>query len=229
MKNRFLGYALVGACGIALLAVLATAQDKKQEPPKKPETGQKAAGQGAPAGQAGGQMDEAMKKAMELGQAGPENKKLEKLAGNWNFEMRWWKDPNGEPMTIKGTATYKALYDGRFLQQEVTSPPMMPGDTQPFHGMSLLGFDRVRKEYVSTWIDNMGTGIMISYGTADPSGKVITYKGEMSDPMSGNPAAKVREVVRLDSDDKHTFEMYSPGPDGKEVKAFDITYTRATK
>ncbi len=30
----------------------------------------------------------------------------------------------------------------------------------PFEGMGIDGYDNLAKQYVSTWVDNMGTGIM---------------------------------------------------------------------
>jgi hypothetical protein len=68
---------------------------------------------------------------------------------------------------------------------------------------------------------------MAGYGTCDPDGKIITMTGEASDPMSGKTNQKWRTVLRIESKDKHVFEMYGPGPDGKEFKQMEITYTRA--
>jgi len=34
----------------------------------------------------------------------------------------------------------------------------------PFEGMGLDGYDNASKEYISIWIDNMGTGIMYMKG-----------------------------------------------------------------
>ena len=36
-----------------------------------------------------------------------------------------------------------------------------------------------------------------------------------------------KQVTTVVSNDKHTFDMYMPGPDGKEMKCMSITYTRA--
>ncbi len=227
MSRALWNRTLAGLCTLAVSAALAVAQ----EPAKKPEGQKPAAGQ-PQVGKAEGQKGqpegmpsaEQMEKIMAVCSPGPEHQRLAKLVGNWNLELRS-PAPGADPNAMKGTATYKSVYDGRFVQQEVSAPPMM-GD-QPFRGMGWIGYDGVRKQYVSTWIDNMCTGILVTYGKEDPAGKTITFTGEMSDPMTGKMDTKVREVVRIESDDKHVFEMYGPGPDGKEVKQFEITYTRA--
>ena len=33
-------------------------------------------------------------------------------------------------------------------------------------------------------------------------------------------------VTRIESNDKNLFEMFGPGPDGKEFRQLEITYTR---
>jgi hypothetical protein len=34
----------------------------------------------------------------------------------------------------------------------------------PFEGISTLGYDNAKKTFFSTWIDNMGTGMMVMEG-----------------------------------------------------------------
>ena len=36
----------------------------------------------------------------------------------------------------------------------------------------------------------------------------------------------LEQIVRFDSDDKHVFEMFTVGEDGKEVKTMEIIYTK---
>lgn len=225
---------LIGTCTVVLCGALAVAQQPQQEPAKKPEAKPPAAAKPAPQegkqeGQPGMPSPEEMEKMMAQGQPGPEHEKLQKLAGKWNFEMRWWMDPSQEePGTCKGTSTYKPMFGGRYVQQEVHSPPGGPPPMdKEFHGLGYVGYDNIRKEYVSVWFDDMSTMMMFAYGTADASGKTITYTGECADCMTGKKDQKFRNVIKLVSDDKHTMEMYVVGRDGKEFKTMEIVYTRA--
>ena len=75
-----------------------------------------------------------------------------------------------------------------------------------FQGQGLEGYDNVKKKFVSTWIDNMGTGIMIAEGTYDPATKTFTYNSEME--MIPGMKTKVRETVKVTDKDHHTFEYF---------------------
>jgi hypothetical protein len=232
MKSRVWVWALVGACSLVLGTAIAAAQEKKPgqepkkpEPPKKLEEAKKLADK--PVGQAADeQMAETMKKWAEFATPGEFHKHLEPLVGKWDYEVHWQMSPDALPQTSKGSGEYKWIMDGRYLQQETVGPAEGP-EGKPMKGLGLTGYDNLKKQYFGTWIDNMGTGIMMGYGTCDPAGKVITMTTESSDPMSGKASQKWRTVLRIESQDKHVFEMYGPGPDGKEFKQMEIVYTRA--
>ena len=54
----------------------------------------------------------------------------------------------------------------------------------------------MKKKYVSTWIDNMGTGVLTWEGLYDASSNSITMMGEYMDPMSGK-MKKSRTITNL--------------------------------
>jgi hypothetical protein len=68
--------------------------------------------------------------------------------------------------------------------------------------------------------------MMVGEGTADATGKTITYFSEMPDPLSGG-TEKCKSVCKFASDDKHVFEMYSQQDDGTWFKNMELTATRA--
>jgi len=163
-----------------------------------------------------------MEKMTKAATPGPQHEMLKKMAGEWNAKVTSQMDPSQPAQVENSTSTQTMLMDGRYCQ-EVVSGQMMG---QPFSGMGLTGYDNVLGKYVSTWIDNLGTGIMTSTGTADASGKVITWVGVMSDPMTGK-ASKERMVTTIVDNDHHTFEMYGTPPGGKkEMKMMTIEYSR---
>ena len=55
--------------------------------------------------------------------------------------------------------------------------------------------------------------------------KVLTLHAEYLDPMTGKPS-KAKTVTTVVDDDKHTFDYYAPGPDGKMFRAMAMVYTR---
>ncbi len=172
----------------------------------------------------GGQpeMDPAMAKMIEMGTPGPEHVLLEAMVGEWAAECTMEMEP-GKPTTTKARSKNHWIMDKRFVQQDYAGDFM----GMPFSGMSLIGYDKYQKKYVSTWIDSMSTMIYMSLGTYDAATKTFTFEGEGPDCMdpTGTKLSKMKNVVKVLSKDKHTFTMYQQ-MDGKMVQSMEITYTR---
>jgi len=183
----------------------------------------------SPAAATGGAPSEAeMKQMMELAKLNENHKLLAQLAGTWSYEVKMWMAPGAPPMMSKGTAVRKAIMDGRYFTLDVTGNMQMPGAAGKmkdfeFKGTSLEGYDNVKKKFVGTWADNMGTSITMSEGTYDPSTKTFSYSTEME--MLPGMKTKVRETVKIVDADHHTFEWYEDRG-GKEEKTMEINYTR---
>jgi hypothetical protein len=172
-------------------------------------------------GEAGMDQQQMMEMMAKAATPGPQHAMLTAMAGEWDQKVSYQMDPAQPMQTAMASATVKAIMGGRYIQEESTGEMM----GMPFNGMGITGYDNVTKKFVSTWIDNMGTGIMTSEGTADATGKIITWNGQMSDPMTGK-VSKSRMVATLTDDDHHTFEMFGKAPNGKEMKMMTIEYTR---
>ena len=167
------------------------------------------------------QQQAAMEKYMKAATPGPEHQRLAKLAGKWKLQVTSWMAPGAPPQTSEATAEYTSLLGGRYVQQEVHGS--MEG--QPFEGRGVEGYDNVTKESFGTWIDSMGTGMMVMRGKCAADAKKCTYKGTVSDAVAGKPVP-VTEIVTFKDDDHFSFEMHGPGPKGKPYKMMEITYTR---
>jgi len=225
MKIRWLVglLALVAAMGFCANSVIA--QDKSKAPESKKEEPKKAeeAKKGADAKPAAGQRDQAAEMAAWAAAATPgeHHGHLKALAGNWSATMKMWEDPAGAPTESKSTVMRKLIMGDRFLQEEYKGDFM----GMPFEGLGFVGYDNLKKKYTSTWMDNMGTCIVMMQGACKPGGKSFEFNGEMDDPMTGKPM-KVRSTIKIESDDKHMMEMFGTGPDGKEMRMFEMTCTR---
>jgi len=225
MRGRWWVIGLGGVSGLMLCWSVAVAQEKKPaQEPKKAEPAAKA-GEAQTGEQPGGaEMAEMMKKWAQYATPGEAHKRLDGIVGKWEYESSWCMKPGDEPQVCKGTTELKWIYDGRYVQQVANGPAMEPNGP-PFEGTGLYGYDNAKKQYVTTWHDNMGTGIMLGYGTADASGKEITFSGESVNPMT-EQNEKWRFVLKLVDKDKFTCEMFGPGPDGKDFRQMLLTYTR---
>jgi hypothetical protein len=163
-----------------------------------------------------------MDKMMKAATPGSQHAMLAKMAGEWDATVKYMMDPAQGWQESKSTATITSLMDGRYIQE--MDAGNMGG--MPFNGMGVYGYDNVSGKFVSSWIDNMGTGIMSSTGSMDASGKVISWEGSMNDPMTGKPT-KERMVMTFADDNHHTFEMYGTPPGAKkEMKMMTIDYAR---
>ena len=175
-------------------------------------------------------MQKMMTQMMELSKLNENHKLLADLAGTWSYTVKMWMnpDPNAKPEESKGTAVRKPMMDGRFFVVDVTGKMEMPGadgkkKEMTFKGMGIEGYDNVKKKFVGTWMDNMGTGVMMSEGDYDPATKTFTYASEY-EAIPGMKT-KIREVVKIVDKDHHSFEWYEDRG-GKEAKTMEIHYTR---
>ena len=152
---------------------------------------------------------------------GDMQKMLAKSSGDWNSEVTMWMDPNKPPQKSMGTCTNKMVLNG--LYQESVHKGTMMG--MPFEGHGTVGYDNAKKVFVSSWIDNMGSGIMYAEGTWDNASKSLVMKAKETDPLSGKDT-DVKEVMKFIDDNTQIMEMYGAGPDGKEMKMMEIKFTR---
>src|SRR6058998_2018582 len=194
---------------LLLAAALITVPLFAQDQPTRPTTATSlvAAPSGSPS------QAQMMKQMMELAKVNENHKLLEDLAGTWNYTVKMWMnpDPNAKPEESKGTAVRKSMMDGRYFVMDVTGKMEMPGPDgkkkeMTFKGMGIEGYDNVKKKFIGSWIDNMGTGIELSEGTYDPATKTFTYTSEM-EPMPGMKT-QVREVLKVADNNHMLLEWY---------------------
>jgi hypothetical protein len=152
---------------------------------------------------------------------GTNHKLLGSLTGPWTFTTKMWMQPGAPPESSTGTAVYTPLMDGRYIQGDYKGT----FGGMAFQGLGLMGYDNVAQHFTSTWADNMGTSIMLMTGKYDPAMKTFTYTGDMDDVMKPGIKVKVRQIVRVISDDSHVMEWYETRG-GKEMKTMEIAYIR---
>ena len=199
MKAR----AIAMLCLSTLLGVSGVmAQDKKAE--------------GKPPGEA-----EMMAAMMKAGEPGENHKHLGRMAGDWEYTMKSWMAPGQPPEESKGTMHGEMLMGGRYLRHHWKGS----FSGMPFEGMGTEAYDNMSKKFLSTWIDNMGTGIMMSTGTCDAAGKSCTMVGDTADPMSGQTMT-MKGVITWADNDHFKNEMFVKDPSGNEMKVMEISASR---
>jgi hypothetical protein len=161
-----------------------------------------------------------MKAWMTYMTPGPMHDMLAKFNGEWKEEVTFWMKPDAPPSTSISTCLNQMILGNRYQQSNHKGD--MGG--MPFEGLGYVGYDNAKNLFMSTWIDNMGTGIMFMEGRWDEQASTIHFTGNMVDPMSGQEV-KVREEFKLVDDNHQTLEMYMTQK-GKEYKSMEIKFTR---
>jgi hypothetical protein len=169
--------------------------------------------------------DAKMKQMMEAAEKahapGPQHAWLKtNLAGSWTAQSKAF-GPNGQVIESTGTAEVKPIHGDRFMEEQFTQMRM----GKPVTGTIFYGYDNMRKKFTSAEIDSAGTGMTTISGTMDDATKTLTMTG-LTWSMMLNKEVPMRLTLKVDSDKKHTIEIFGAGPDGKEMKRLEIVYTR---
>jgi hypothetical protein len=194
----------LACCALLLAASTAFAENKKAADAKKPTPDQ---------------MQQMMAQYELLAKPGPQHQWLVDMAGTWATSAKMWMEPGKAPMESTGTEEAKAVLGGRFVTMHFNGTMM----GKPFEGMGMVGFDNIKKKFVMTWADSMGTMMIYAEGTGDQ--KERTFTGE--EELPNGQKHPFRWVIKVQSKDQHTMEMWAPGMDGKEAKQMEIVYKRA--
>jgi len=157
-----------------------------------------------------------MKAWQEYATPGAPHKLMADEVGTWNCDMTFWSEPNGKPEKATSTANVKMILGGRY--QESNYQGTMMG--QAFEGKSTLAYNNASKEYTTTFIDNMGTGMLVAMGKYDESTKSMELKGDMVNPVNGKKTP-YREIYTIVDAKTRKMEMFDV-KNGEEFKSMEI-------
>ncbi len=190
---------LVAGCASALLSGVGHAQQAESD----------AAGQVA------------MQKAIEFMTPGPEHALLKHRVGKWTAKIQMWSAPGATPIVAEGTSVVEPIMGGRYLRDTTKSD----FQGQPFEGSSIVGYDKLKKKFVSVWIDNFGTGFTTSTGKYDKATKTFRYATTAPDVQLG-AYKRIRTLERIVSQDEWVMEIYDTTAAGKEFLMMKAVYKR---
>jgi hypothetical protein len=163
-----------------------------------------------------------MKAMAEAATPGKMHELLAKEAGAWQGKHQMWMPGGGDPMPGESTTTITPFLDGRFTRIEVSGQMAMG----PYTAMGVYGYDNVSKKFVSTWVDNHGTGMTTGEGELSADGKQITWQFSYHCPITKKPAV-MRQIETVGSEKTKTLEMFGADPKtGKEFRMMKIEMTK---
>lgn len=148
-----------------------------------------------------------------------EHANLKMSTGKWTVSGQCWMDPSMPGTEMNGTAERKSVLGGYYVEETFRGEFM----GHAFEGRMLQGYDTVRKQHVSIWMDSTSPVMSVSRGTME-DGK-LTLTGEDPDMMSGMLRATRTEVTH-NGPDECRITMFCANAEGKMGKSMDFTYRR---
>ena len=163
---------------------------------------------------------DAMKTWQDYMTPGKMHQMLAEANGDWEGAISMWMQPGAPPAQTTGLAHNEMILGGRYQQSTMTMTIM----GMKTEGRNLLAYDNIKKVFVDTWIDNMGTGVITLTGTLNEKTNTIEFKGVETDPMTGKDQT-VRETFQFTDKDHQKMEMFVV-QNGTEFKTMEVLYTR---
>ena len=152
---------------------------------------------------------------------GEMHKMLASQSGKWDAEITFWAGPDQPAMPPSASEVENKMIIGGRYQETVYKGTMMG---MPFEGRGVTAYDNGKKTFISTWIDNSGTGLMYCEGFYDKDSETMMLKGKMTDPSTGKDA-EIRQEIK-NPDNKHQILTMYAVSGGKEFKSMEIKLTK---
>ena len=143
------------------------------------------------------------------------------MVGTWRAKTTFTMAPGGPEEVSGGTSIHRMVLGGRYLEQIYKGTAMQ----MPFEGIGYTGYDNVQKRYVGTWMDTMGTGLMNSVSVGNPTDERIDFVAEAIEPSGAKRSFET--IVRVQNHGRHSYEMWTTGPNGKKFRTMIVEYERA--
>jgi hypothetical protein len=150
-----------------------------------------------------------------------EHEWLQKLVGEWTYDVEAAMEPGRPPEHFKGTESVRSL-GGLWIVAEGEGE--MPGGGIA-RTMMTLGYDPHRQRYVGTWVGSMMTHMWLYEGELDEAAKELTLDTEGPGATEGK-MEKFKDVIELESDDLRVLTSHMLGEDGAWYGFMRANYRR---
>ena len=171
---------------------------------------------------------------MRRGLPGSGHAALSPLVGTWRVRYEVYgtlgRRGNEPPIVSEDVTTRREwMGDGRFIE-DTTEGTLMGA---PLWRRGWLGYSNMDRRYEWITIDSVNPTMMTYVGATGSGPKlpismdgVFTDQGVAGEETVGKRVG-IRTVIRIDSDDRHVFELYFKRPGDKEVLALRSVYVRS--
>jgi hypothetical protein len=168
------------------------------------------------------------------GQPGEMHKRLDALVGDWNVDMTVYiaGGTREKPIVANAVMCHRewiAETGNRHLR-DVTEGTV---GGNPYYRLGILSYSTMDKRYEWNTVDALNTDMMTYKGvknSATLSGDIVmsgefTDQGVLGDTYAGK-VIRQRTVIKIESSERHLFELYFKPPGERERLAVRAVYTR---
>ncbi|MER7500534.1 DUF1579 family protein [Nonomuraea pusilla] len=170
----------------------------------------------------------------DLLEPGSYHHRLDRLVGTWKaVKYNYLLGEDGKPVVSRDITVrtrWMAKTGGRFLKEETEGT--LAGHR--YYRLGVLGFSSVDHRYEWTTFDSVTPTAMTYRGPAlTEATDVLSIPGSFTDPGILGPkylgkTIPMRTVIKIRSNDRHTFEIYFTPPGRPERLVDRVVYTRAS-
>lgn len=140
-----------------------------------------------------------------------EHQWLQKLVGEWTYEIEAMMGPDHPPEKSTGTEIVRAIGD-LWILAEGQGEMFCSG---PVTTLVTLGYDPQKQRYVGTWVGSMMNYLWLYDGELDASETVLTLHNEGPAMTGEGKMAKYKDVIEFKSDDHRVLTSHMLRDDGQ--------------
>lgn len=151
-----------------------------------------------------------------------EHQWLQKLVGEWTYEIEAMMEPDQPPVKSMGTETVRSL-GGLWILAEGQGEMGGCGSATT---LMTLGYDPQKQRYVGTWIGSMMTYLWIYDGELDASETALTLNSDGPVMTGEEKLGKYKDVIEFKSDDHRVLTSHMLRDDGQWQQFMTAHYRR---
>ncbi|NUN04020.1 MAG: DUF1579 domain-containing protein [Bryobacteraceae bacterium] len=151
-----------------------------------------------------------------------EHQWLQKLAGEWTFELEATMAPGQPPVKSTGTETVRPL-GGFWILAEAQGEMSCGG---PATTIMTLGYDPRKNRFVGTFIGSMISNLWVYDGQLDAAERALALDAEGPHLAAQDKVAKYKDIIEIKSDAHRILRSEMLDDDGKWREIMTIHYRR---
>ena len=153
----------------------------------------------------------------------PEQQWLQRLAGDWTWEMEAEGGPGEPPIRDAGSEFVRSL-DGVWMMAE--SRGQVPGGDGESTSVQTLGYDPARGRFVGTFVSSMMTHLWVYDGELDAERRVLSLHAEGPSYTEDGQMAMYRDTIEFRGDDERVHTSGYQDAGGAFHQFMTVTYRR---